>query len=77
LHYDLGFLYFKQGVGSLAKDELKKGLALNPGAPMAERARAVLQEIGRPAERQEPSPASTESPAAAADTNPEPTEPKP
>jgi serine/threonine protein kinase len=77
LHYDLGFLYFKQGVGSLAKDELKKGLALNPGAPMAERARAVLQEIGRPVERQEPSPASTESPAAAADTNPEPTEPKP
>jgi serine/threonine protein kinase len=56
LHYDLGFLYFKQGVVSLAGDELKKALALDPKAPMAERARAVLQEIGRPPESSESKP---------------------
>ena len=63
LHYDLGFLYFKQGVVSLADDELKKALALNPKAPMAGRARIVLQEIGRP--------------SAASDIKPESSEPKP
>jgi len=45
LHYDLGFLYFKQGVVSLANDELQKALSLNPHAPMAERARMVMREI--------------------------------
>jgi len=45
LHFDLGFLYFKQGVVSLANDELQKALALNPGAPMAERARTIVREI--------------------------------
>lgn len=77
LHYDLGFLYFKQGVVSLAKDELKKALILNPKAPMAERARAVMQEIGRPIEQQETPPPPTESPVAASETKPESNEPKP
>ena len=77
LHYDLGFLYFKQGVVSLATDELKKALALNPKAPAAERARAVINEIGRPVERQEPPPAATPNPVAASETKPESNEPKP
>ncbi|MEK6683379.1 MAG: tetratricopeptide repeat protein [Nitrospirota bacterium] len=71
LHYDLGFLYFKQGVVSLANDEFKKALALDPNAPMAERARAVLQEIGRPAGRQEIRP------VASPDTKPESSESEP
>lgn len=45
LHYDLGFLYFSKGVVSLAKDELQMALTLNPGAPMAERARVIVKEI--------------------------------
>jgi tetratricopeptide (TPR) repeat protein len=53
LHYDLGFLYLKRGVISQAQDELQKGLALNPRAPMADRARTVLQEFKRPSDPQE------------------------
>lgn len=45
LHYDLGFLYFKQGVVSMAREELLKGLALNPQDAAAERARRVLGQI--------------------------------
>jgi eukaryotic-like serine/threonine-protein kinase len=45
LHYDLGFLYFRKGVVSLAQDELQTALTLNPGAPMAERARVIVKEI--------------------------------
>ncbi|HSG04771.1 MAG TPA: tetratricopeptide repeat protein, partial [Nitrospiria bacterium] len=46
LHYDLGFLYFKNGVDSLAKDELLKGVALDPESPMADRARKALNQLG-------------------------------
>ena len=52
LHYDLGFLYFKQGVVSLAKDELQKALTLNPAAPMADRARIVLHDMKQFSDRQ-------------------------
>jgi tetratricopeptide (TPR) repeat protein len=61
LHYDLGFLYFKQGVVSLANDELQKALALNPGAPTAERARTIVREI-----RQSPPDKSPQSPISVA-----------
>ncbi|HET6465896.1 MAG TPA: serine/threonine-protein kinase [Nitrospiria bacterium] len=53
LHYDLGFLYLKRGVSSQAKDELQKALALNPRAPMADRARTVLQDLNRTSDPQE------------------------
>jgi tetratricopeptide (TPR) repeat protein len=53
LHYDLGFLYLKQGVISQAKDELQKALTLNPRAPMADRARTVLQDLNRTSAPQE------------------------
>jgi hypothetical protein len=53
LHYDLGFLYLKRGVSSQAKDELNKALALNPRAPMADRARTVLQDLNRTSDPQE------------------------
>jgi len=47
LHYDLGFLYYKRGVTSLAKVELSKAVALRPSAPQAERARQILDELNR------------------------------
>lgn len=51
LHYDLGFLYYKRGVTSLAKMELSKALALRQSAPQAGRAREILDELNqRPAE---------------------------
>jgi hypothetical protein len=53
LHYDLGFLYLKRGVISQAQNELQKALALNPNAPMADRARTVLQDFKRPSDPQE------------------------
>ncbi|HTN44488.1 MAG TPA: serine/threonine-protein kinase [Nitrospiria bacterium] len=56
LHYDLGFLYLKRGVISQAQDELQKALALNPRAPMADRARTVLQDFKRPSDPQEVKP---------------------
>lgn len=46
LHYDLGFLYFKQGVDSLAKDALQQGVRLDPESPMATRARKALGRLG-------------------------------
>ncbi|MBI3994506.1 MAG: protein kinase [Nitrospirae bacterium] len=72
LHYDLGFLYFNQGVVSLAEDELQKGLILNPKAPMAERARAVILEIGR-----SPSGVKSKGATAATASQPESSESKP
>jgi serine/threonine protein kinase len=45
LHYDLGFLYYKRGITSLAKLELSKALALRPSAPQAGRAREILAEL--------------------------------
>jgi serine/threonine protein kinase len=45
LHYDLGFLYFNQGIVSLARLELSKALKLSPEGPNAERARSVLEQI--------------------------------
>jgi serine/threonine protein kinase len=77
LHYDLGFLYFKQGVVSLAKDELKKGLALNPNAPTAQRARAAIQDIGRSLERADLHPTPAEKPAAVSEKTAQPGEPGP
>ncbi|MBI3595943.1 MAG: protein kinase [Nitrospirae bacterium] len=53
LHYDLGLLYLKRGVISQAKDELQKALTLNPKAPMADRARTVLQDLNRSSDPQE------------------------
>ncbi len=72
LHYDLGFLYFKRGVVSLAQDELQKAITLNPTAPMAERARAVIREI-----RRVPPDRNPDGPVAAAPTTPESNESKP
>jgi len=69
LHYDLGFLYFKQGIGSLAKDELTRGLVLNPDEPAAERARAALRGIGPSLNRPGTPPPSGNT---AADTTPPP-----
>ncbi len=48
LHYDLGFLYFNQGITSLATDEFKKGLAIDPNAPQARRARVIVEGMERP-----------------------------
>jgi tetratricopeptide (TPR) repeat protein len=51
LHYDLGFLYYRRGVTSLAKMELSKALALRPSAPQAARAQEILAELNQqPAE---------------------------
>jgi predicted Zn-dependent protease len=51
LHYDLGFLYYKRGVTSLAKAELSKALALRPSSPQAARAQEILGELNQqPAE---------------------------
>ncbi len=47
LHYDLGFLYYKRGITSLAKVELSKALALRPSAPQAGRAREILAELNQ------------------------------
>jgi hypothetical protein len=38
---------------SQAQNELQKALALNPNAPMADRARTVLQDFKRPSDPQE------------------------
>lgn len=46
LHYDLGFLYFKKGVDSLAAQELAAAIKLNPQAPETERAREILSKLG-------------------------------
>jgi Flp pilus assembly protein TadD len=70
LHYDLGFLYFKQGIVSLAGDELKKALALNPNAPTAERARAAIRDIGRSIGRTEIHRTPAEKPDGATETTP-------
>ncbi|MEO5656812.1 MAG: tetratricopeptide repeat protein, partial [Nitrospiria bacterium] len=49
LRYDLGFLYAQRGVGSLARDELSRALALQPNGGPAARARFLLREgMGRP-----------------------------
>ncbi len=48
LHYDLGFLYFNQGVVSLAREELEKALKLNPDGPNAQKARKILGEEPHP-----------------------------
>ncbi|HLB94649.1 MAG TPA: protein kinase [Nitrospiria bacterium] len=48
LHYDLGFLYFNQGVVSLAHEELGKALKLNPDGPNAQKARKIIGEEPRP-----------------------------
>lgn len=53
LHYDLGFLYLKRGVISQAKDELEKGLTLNPRSPIADRARLALRDLNRTSAPQE------------------------
>ncbi|NKE72150.1 serine/threonine-protein kinase [Candidatus Manganitrophus noduliformans] len=47
LHYDLGFLYFKKGVDSLAAQELNLAMKLSPRSPEAERAREILQKLGQ------------------------------
>lgn len=47
LHYDLGFLYFKKGVASLAAQELTLAMKLSPQAPEAERAQEILQKLGQ------------------------------
>ncbi|HXC61794.1 MAG TPA: hypothetical protein VNV63_03885, partial [Nitrospiria bacterium] len=47
LHYDLGFLYYKRGITSLAKVELGKALALRPSAPQAGRAQEILAELNQ------------------------------
>lgn len=47
LHYDLGFLYFKKGVDSLAAQELRLAMKLSPQAPEAERAQEILQRLGQ------------------------------
>lgn len=51
LRYDLGFLYAQRGLGSLARDELSRALALQPNGGPAARARFLLREgTGRPGE---------------------------
>ncbi|MDC4226073.1 MAG: tetratricopeptide repeat protein [Candidatus Manganitrophus sp.] len=47
LHYDLGFLYFKKGVDSLAAQELTLAMKLSPQAPEAEGAQEILQKLGQ------------------------------
>jgi tetratricopeptide (TPR) repeat protein len=50
LHYDLGFLYAQRGLGSLAREELTRALALQPEGGLGERARLFLRTgtVGRP-----------------------------
>jgi tetratricopeptide (TPR) repeat protein len=50
LHYDLGFLYAERGLGSLAREELTRALALQPEGGLGERARLFLRTgtVGRP-----------------------------
>jgi serine/threonine protein kinase len=50
LHYDLGFLYAQRGLGTLAREELSRALALQPHGGLAERARLFLKTgtAGRP-----------------------------
>jgi uncharacterized protein HemY len=47
LHYDLGFLYYKRGVTSLAKTELSRALELRPSSPLAIRAQEILSELNQ------------------------------
>src|SRR3990170_171238 len=42
LHYDLGFLYARRGLGSLAREELSRAVALQPEGVQADRARRLL-----------------------------------
>jgi tetratricopeptide (TPR) repeat protein len=42
LHYDLGFLYARRGLGSLAREELSRAVALQPEGVQAARARRLL-----------------------------------
>ena len=42
LHYDLGFLYARRGLGSLAREELSRAVALQPEGGQADRARRLL-----------------------------------
>jgi tetratricopeptide (TPR) repeat protein len=52
LHYDLGFLYYEQGVVSLARQELNRALELSPKGSNAEKARGIFEQMrraGRPA----------------------------
>jgi hypothetical protein len=50
LHYDLGFLYAQRGLGTLAREELTRAVALQPNGGLAERARLFLKTgtAGRP-----------------------------
>ncbi|MEW6682190.1 MAG: protein kinase [Nitrospirota bacterium] len=50
LRYDLGFLYAERGLGTLAREELTRALALQPNGGLAERARLFLKTgtAGRP-----------------------------
>ncbi len=43
LHYDLGFLYARRGLGSLAREELSRAVAIQPEGGQAVRARLLLQ----------------------------------
>ncbi|HEY5600437.1 MAG TPA: hypothetical protein VIK48_07070, partial [Candidatus Manganitrophaceae bacterium] len=45
LHYDLGFLYFKQGIDSLTIQELGAALKLAPQASQSGRARQILGKL--------------------------------
>jgi tetratricopeptide (TPR) repeat protein len=42
LHYDLGFLYARRGLGSLARQELSRAVAIQPEGVQADRARRLL-----------------------------------
>ncbi len=50
LHYDLGFLYAQRGLGTLARDEMRRVLRLEPSGGLAARARLFLRTgtVGRP-----------------------------
>ncbi|MBI3805623.1 MAG: protein kinase [Nitrospirae bacterium] len=61
LHYDLGFLYFKKGVDSLAAQELSLAVKLAPQAPEGERAREILAKLDH---RSQPSAPPSAQPAA-------------
>ncbi|HEY4485009.1 MAG TPA: tetratricopeptide repeat protein, partial [Nitrospiria bacterium] len=53
LRYDLGFLYYQQGVVFLAVNELKTALKINASLPAAERAQEILKDLEqKPKKRQ-------------------------
>ena len=47
LHYDLGFLYLKFDLALLAKNELERGLELNPIGPASEKAINALEDLSK------------------------------